>query len=128
MTTTTATAPVSRRSTIPARVGLVLGGILSALQIQTGVSLWAAEGASVSAAVLIAVPVVALVAIVLAWRGSFPARLVTVAACLAPALTGLPVYFVPDVPPGAIISVSIGIFCALVVAVLLLLPGRRSAS
>jgi hypothetical protein len=25
-------------------VGLVLGGILSALQIQTGVSLWAAEG------------------------------------------------------------------------------------
>ena len=97
------------------------------MQIQTGVSLWAAEGASVSAAVLIAVPVVALVAIVLAWRGSFPARLVTVAACLAPALTGLPVYFVPDVPPGAIISVSIGIFCALVVAVLLLLPGRRSA-
>lgn len=66
MTTTTTAAPVSRRTTIPARVGLVLGGILSALQIQTGVSLWAAEGASVDAAVLIAVSVVALVAIVLA--------------------------------------------------------------
>ena len=77
---------------------------------------------------LIAVPVVALVAIVLAWRGSFPARLITVAACLVPALAGLPVYFAPDVPAGAIISVSIGIFWALVVAVLLLLPGRRSAS
>jgi hypothetical protein len=127
MTTTTAAAPVSRR-TIPARVGLVLGGLLSALQIQTGVSLWAAEGTSVDAAVLIAVPVVALVAIVLAWRGSFPARLVAVAACLVPALMGLPVYFAPDVPPGAIISVSVGIFWAPVVAVLLLLPGRRLAS
>ena len=57
---------VSRRSTITARVGLVLGGVLSALQIQTDVSLWAAEGASVGAAVLIAVPLVALVAIALA--------------------------------------------------------------
>ena len=128
MTTTTAAAPVSRRSTIPARVGLVLGGILSALQIQTGVGLWTAEGASVGAAVLIAVPVAALVAIVLAWRGSFPARLSTVAACLVPALAGLPVYFALDVPAGAIISVSIGIFWALVVAVLLLLPSRRSAN
>jgi hypothetical protein len=88
--TTTTVAPGSRRTTIPARVGLVLGGILSALQIQTGVSLWVAEGASVGAAVLIAVPVVALVAIVFAWRGSFRARLVTVAACLVSALTGLP--------------------------------------
>jgi hypothetical protein len=119
---------VSRRSTIPTRVGLVLGGILSASEIQTGVSLWAAEGASVDAAVLIAVPIVALVAIVRAWRGSFPARLVAVASCLVPALTGLPVYFAPDVPTGAIISVSIGIFWALVVAVLLLLPRRRLAS
>lgn len=41
---------------------------------------------------------------------------------------GLPVYFVSDVPPSAMISVSIGIFWALVVAVLLLLPGRRLAS
>lgn len=122
MTSTTAATPVARRSTIPARVGLVLGGILSALQIQTGVSLWQVEGASVGAAVLIAVPTVALVAIVLAWRGSFPARLVAVAACLVPALTGVPVYFAPGVPPGAIISVSIGIFWAVVVAVLMLLP------
>jgi len=81
-----------------------------------------------AAPVSIAVPVVALVAIVLAWRGSFPARLVAVAACLVPALMGLPVYFAPDVPPGAIISVSVGIFWAPVVAVLLLLPGRRLAS
>ena len=87
-----------------------------------------AEGASVGAAVLIGVPFVALVAFALAWRGSFPARLVTVAACLVPALMGLPVYFAPDVPSGAIISVSIGIFWALVVAVLVLLPGRRSSS
>ena len=78
--------------------------------------------------VLIAVAVVALGAIVLAWRGSFRARLVTVAACLVPALTGVPVYFAPGVPLGAIISVSIGIFWALVVAVLVLLLGRRSSS
>ena len=125
MTTTTAAPAVVRSSTIPARVGLVLGGILSALQIQTGVGLWRAEGASVDDAVLIAVPIVAFVAIVLAWRGSFAARLVTVVACLVPALMGLPVYFVSDVPPGAVLFVSIGIFWALVVAVLLLLPGRR---
>ena len=87
--------------------------------------LWRAEGASVDDAVLIAVPIVAFVAIVLAWRGSFAARLVTVVACLVPALMGLPVYFVSDVPPGAVLFVSIGIFWALVVAVLLLLPGRR---
>jgi hypothetical protein len=68
---------------------------------------------------------VALVAIVFAWRGSFPARLVTIAACLVPALMGLPVYFIPDIPPGAVLFVSIGIFWALVVAALLLLPGRR---
>jgi uncharacterized protein (TIGR03382 family) len=45
-----------------------------------------------------------------------------------PALTGVPVYFAPGVPLGAIISVSIGIFWALVVAVLVLLRGRRSSS
>src|SRR5688500_16389688 len=53
-----------------------------------------------AAPVSIAVPVVALVAIVLAWRGSFPARLVAVAACLVPALMGLPVYFRPRRPAG----------------------------
>jgi hypothetical protein len=126
MTPTTTAAPVSRRSVILTRIGLVLGGILSALQIQTGVSLWQAEGLSAGTAVLIAVPMVALVAIVFAWRGSFPARLVTIGACLVPALMGLPVYFISDIPPGAVLFVSIGIFWALVVAALLLLPGRRS--
>jgi hypothetical protein len=46
----------------------------------------------------------------------------------AVSLTGLPVYFTPGIPRGTIILVSIGIFWALVVAVLLLLPGRRSPS
>ena len=103
-----------------------LGASLSALQIQTGVSLWRDEGFGVDSAVLIAVPIVALVAIVFAWLGSFPARLTTIAACLVPALMGLPVYFIPDIPPAAIIFASIGILWALVVAALLLLPLRRS--
>lgn len=127
MTPISIAAPVSRRSVILTRVALVLGGILSALQIQTGLSLWQAEGLSAGTAVLIAVPLVALVAIVFAWRGSFPARLVAIAACLVPALMGLPVYFIADIPPGAVLFVSIGIFWALVVAALLLLPGRRPA-
>lgn len=128
MTSTTIAAPATRHSsTISVRVGLVLGAILSALQIYTGVSLWRAEGVSVGAAVLIGVAFGALVAIVFAWRGSFRARVVTVAACLVPALMGLPAYFVSDLPPSAVIAASIGIFWALVVAVLLLLPGRRSA-
>ena len=127
MTSTTAPAPVRRSSTpVPVRVGLVLGGILSALQISTGVGLWRAEGFGVDVAVLVLVAVVALVAIVLAWRGSFPARVVTVVAVLVPALMGLPAYFVDDIPPGAVLAVSVGILLALVVAVLLLLPGRRS--
>jgi hypothetical protein len=127
MTSTTVAAPTSRRpSSIPTRIGLVLGGILSALQIQTGVGLWRAEGLKPDTAVLLLVPVVALIAIVFAWRGSFRARLVTVVACVVPALMGLPVYFISDIPPGAVLFVSIGIFWALVVAVLLLLPGRRS--
>ncbi|MET0520505.1 MAG: hypothetical protein ABW156_00815 [Jiangellaceae bacterium] len=123
--TATIAAPVSRRSVILTRTGLILGGILSALQIQTGLSLWQAEGLSAGTAVLIAVAMVALVAIVFAWRGSFPARLVTIAACLVPALMGLPVYFISDIPAGAVLLVSIGICWALVVAALLLLPGRR---
>jgi hypothetical protein len=128
MTSTTVPAPVRRRSSIlPVRIGLVLGGILSALQISTGVGLWRAESLSVDAAVLVLGAVVALVAIVFAWRGSFAARLVTVVACLVPALMGLPAYFNPDIPPAAIVAVSVGILWALVVAVLLLLPGRRSA-
>ena len=127
MTSTTLTARATRTSLLPVRIGLVLGAVLSALQIITGVGLWRAEGFSVGAAVLVAVPIVALVAIVFAWRGSFAARLVTIVACLVPALTGLPVYFISDIPAEAVISVSIGIFWALLVAVLLLLPGRRSA-
>ncbi len=47
-------------------------------------------------------------------------------ACLVPALMGLPVHFISDIPPEAVISVSIGIFWALVVAMLLLLPKRRT--
>jgi hypothetical protein len=127
MTSTTAPAPARPRSTPPlVRVGLVLGGILSALQISTGVGLWQAEGFSIDVAILVLVAVVALVSIVFAWRGSFPARVVTVVACLVPALMGLPAYFVDDIPPGAVLAVSVGILLALVVAVLLLLPGRRS--
>jgi hypothetical protein len=125
--TTTVAAPATRRSSaVIIRIGLVLAAVLSALQIYTGVSLWIAEGPAVDAAVLIVVAVVALVAIVVAWRGSFPARVVTVAACLATALMGLPAYFVPDIPPEAVLAASIGILWALVVAVLLLLPGRRT--
>ena len=127
MTSTTLTPRATRTSLLPVRIGLVLGAVLSALQIITGVGLWRAEGFNVGAAVLVAVPIVALVAIVFAWRGSFAARLVTIVACLVPALTGLPVYFISDIPAEAVISVSIGIFWALLVAALLLLPGRRSA-
>ena len=127
MTTTTVAAPaIRRRSTVAIRIGLVLGALLSALQISTGIGLWRAEGPSVDAAVLVAVAIVAIAAIVVAWRGSFPARVVAVAACLVPALMGLPAYFVADIPPEAVIAVSVGILWALVVAVLLLLPGRRS--
>ena len=127
MTSTTAPAPACPHGTmLPVRVGLVLGGILSALQISTGVGLWQAEGLSVDVAIFVLVAAVALVAIVLAWRGSFPARVVTVAAFLVPAPMGLPAYFVDDIPPGAVLAVSVGILLALVVAVLLLLPGRRS--
>ena len=124
--TTTVAGPAARRSTLAIRIGLVLGAVLSALQIYTGISLWMAEGPAPDTAVLTAVPIVALVAIVVAWRGSFPARVVAVAACLVPALMGLPAYFVPDIPPQAVLAASIGILWALLVAVLLLLPGRRT--
>ncbi len=125
MTSTTITPSATRSGLLWVRVGCVLGAVLSVLQIITGVGLWRAEGFSVDAAVLAVVPIIAFVAIAFAWRGSFPARLVASVACLVPALMGLPVYFISDIPPEAVISVSIGIFWALVVAVLLLLPKRR---
>ncbi|HZA71947.1 MAG TPA: hypothetical protein VE476_03460 [Propionibacteriaceae bacterium] len=40
--------------------------------------------------------IVALVAIVFAWRGSFPARKVAVAGCLVPALRPAGVLLLPD--------------------------------
>jgi hypothetical protein len=42
------------------------------------------------------VSIVALVAIVFAWRGSFPARKVAVAGCLVPALRPAGVLLLPD--------------------------------
>jgi hypothetical protein len=126
MSTTTTAARATRRGTLALRVGLVLGAVLSVLQINTGVGLWRAEGPTLDAVVLVFVPIVALVAVILAWRGSFAARVTTVVACLVPALMGLPVYFIADIPPGAVLAVSVGILWALVVAVLVLLPGRRS--
>lgn len=125
MTSTTITPTATRSGLLWVRIGCGLGAVLSVLQIITGVGLWRAEGFSVDAAVLVVVPIVALVALVPAWRGSFPARLVASVACLVPALMGLPVYFISDIPPAAVISVSIGIFWALVVAVLLLVAKRR---
>ena len=124
--TTATAAPVTRRNKIALRVGLVLAGILALLQIQTGVGLFRAEGFSASSALLVVVPLVALAAIVFAWRGSFQARLVVIVASLIPALSALPAYFVPDLPASAVIAASLGIFWALVVTVLLLVPPRRN--
>lgn len=122
MSTTTTT-----RSLVSVRIGLVLAVALSALQIQTGLGLAIREGEIAWPMLLIGCAVIALVAVVLAWRGSPKARVVAAVATVAPTLAGVSAFFQPDLPPAVLAFVALGIVIALVAAALILVPRSATA-
>jgi hypothetical protein len=115
----TSTSP----SRLPLRVGLVLAGLLGVAQIATAAA-QLPDGLGYPL-ILFAVVGAGLVAIVLAWRGSKPARIVVVIATVLPALTGLPAFFVSGVPAMGRVAAAVGILLSIVVAVLVLRPQVR---
>ena len=119
-TSGTTTSSKVRGGATALRIGLVLAAVLAVLQIQTGF----AQVPDPLGFVAIVLPLVALVGCVFAWRGSRRAGMIVAVCSVLPALTGLPVYFIPDLPAGAIISASIGIVWSLVVSALILIPQR----
>ena len=121
-TTSTTTSSRGHRGRVALRIGLGLAAVLAVLQIQTGM----AQIPDPLGFVAIVLPLVALVGCVLAWRGSRRAGVIVAVCSVLPALTGLPVYFIPDLPAGAVLSASIGILWSLVVSALILLPRRTS--
>jgi hypothetical protein len=111
-------------STLSARIGLVLAGLLAIAQAWTGAA-QLPDGLAFPI-VIFAVTAVALIAIPFAWRGSLKARVVVVVATVLPALTGLPAFFVADIPATYRLAAATGILLSLVVAVLLFARPRAA--
>ena len=109
-------------STLSARIGLVLAGLLALAQAWTAAA-QLPDGIGFPI-VIFAITAIGLIAIPFAWRGSPPARVLVIVATALPALTGLPAFFVNDIPGASRLAAATGILLSLVVAVLLLARPR----
>ena len=118
-------AVTARSSSIPARIGLVLAALLVVVDVFTWIPQYGDGGPVLPTAVLL-VAALTVVAIPYAWAGRRWAKIAVSVTRVLSALTGMPVYFIPDIPPQAILMVSIGIGLAVIVAALLFI-GPRSA-
>jgi hypothetical protein len=105
------------------RTGLILAGLLGALDIAGGImQLGGADLLPTAVAVLmIAFGVATLVLVPFAWRGSAWAGWTIVGVRILSAMTGLPAFFVPGVPAGAVVAASTGLLLAVMVATLIAL-------
>ena len=105
------------------RTGLILAGLLGALDIAGGImQLGGGDVLPTAVAVLtIAFGVAPLVLVPFAWRGSARAGWTIVAVRILSAMTGLPAFFVPGVPAGAVVAASTGLLLAAMVATLVAL-------
>ena len=117
MSTHTVPTRNQARSTPSTRVGLVLAGLLAFAQAWTGAD-QLPDGLAFPLVIFV-ITAAAVVAIPFAWRGSAKARVVVVVATVLPALTGLPAFFLPDVPNVFRLAAATGILLSVVVAVLL---------
>ncbi len=124
MSTHTVSTRNKARSTLSARIGLVLAGLLALGQAWTGAD-QLPDGLAFPL-VIFAICGVALIAIPFAWGGSAKARVVVVVATVLPALTGLPAFFVPDVPNAFRLAAAAGILLSVLVAVLLFARPRAA--
>ncbi|CAN5335147.1 hypothetical protein BH11ACT3_BH11ACT3_18940 [soil metagenome] len=124
--TSTTSAPVttSRKTTIAARVGLVLAGLLAIGDLFNGYSQWSEDAGDAFAYVSLAFGIATLVLIPFAWRGSSRAGWAVAILRVVSSLIGLPVFFIPGIPAPVIITVAVGIVLAVVSAVLILVRKR----
>ena len=111
-----------RRSRVAARSGLVLAallaisdGLLASQQIGDG---------DPFVFVMLVCTLLTAVAVPFAWRSSEMGCRTVVGTRVLSALTGLPAFFVADVPGVGVVMAAVGIVLALVVAVLVY-PGSR---
>jgi hypothetical protein len=108
------------------RVGLVVLGVLSALDLFTPLL---TDGEHPPMAVALAGSVIGLVGLVLlvpAWRGSARAAVALIALRLLSAVTAVPAFFADGVPAVAVLAAAGGI-AVTVVGVVLVLAGLRRA-
>lgn len=111
------------RPTPAARTGLVLAGALAVLQLVMFVPQLPSDPTPVFIAI-IALSVVCLAAIPVAWKGVPWARNTVVAACVLPALSAVPAFFIPGLGVGAVVGAAVGIVWALLAAGLVLRAPR----
>lgn len=126
MSTLVIARPQARWATVLRRIGVVL----AALQAVGGIVMILGDfGTDPIALVVNVTSLVAatavLVGVVPAWLGRRWAVVLCAAGVLVMALTGLPVFILPDVPPAAVVAVSVGSVVALATAILLLVRPRR---
>ncbi len=117
----THSVPVRRPRTGVLRTGLVLAGLLGALDIAAGISQLSGVGLIplAVAITMIVLGAATLAVIPFAWRGARWAGWTIAAMRVASALTGLPAFFVSGVPAAAVIAASTGIVLAVSVAALI---------
>ena len=105
-----------------ARIGLVLAVLLTAADL--AVSFGELGGSGWQPIVLIGLGVLTIVAVPFAWRGSWPGAVVVAATRVAAALTAVPAFFDPELEAFAQVVAAVWIGLSVLVAALLLLPGR----
>ena len=117
----THSVPVRRPRTGVLRTGLLLAGLLGALDIAGGIAQLSSVG-TLPLAVAVAMIVLGAATLALipfAWRGARWAGWTIATMRAASALTGVPAFFVAGVPTAAVIAASTGIVLAVIVAALI---------
>jgi hypothetical protein len=118
--------PQARWATVLRRIGVVLAVLQAALGL---VQILSDFGTYWVALIVNVTSLVAAIAVlggaVPAWLGRRWAVVLCAAAVMLMALSGLPVFILPGVPPEAVVAVSVGFVVALATAILLLVRPRR---
>jgi hypothetical protein len=122
--TSTPAVTTTRKTTIAARVGLVLAGLLSLGDLFNAYSQWSDDAGDAFAYVSLAFGIVTLVLIPFAWRGSSRAGWGVAITRVLSSLLGLPAFFIPGIPAPFVIAAAVGILLSIVSAVLILARKR----
>lgn len=122
------TAPALRsatRSSVPAKVGVVLAAFQGLANLVLVLSDFGTQMPTLAINVLtVVVGVAVLVSVVPGWRGARWGLVLLAAGTVLLSLPGLFAFFVPGVPAGATIAAAVGIVLAVLTAALLLIPRR----